>query len=206
VSEPPAGERHRVVIRGERVRYPANVCAHCLRSPTSGRLAVISRLAGGRKTLTFNVPLCESCLRRASARPAGEKGGRLQAHLVAVLVAMVVIVGSLITGLVDPSDDLLASAFMLVILAILGYGLPALLLLSRAGRGPRPADAAYVRTTVRIPSDTPGTEVAFEWRNRRYAEFFHNANRASSVAAVAPIADLAPAPAPEPAPAGRAQS
>jgi hypothetical protein len=162
---------------------------------------VISQVAGGRKTLTFNVPLCESCLRRASAKPAGERGARLQSHLIAILVAMVVIVGSLLSGLVDPTEDLLASGFMLVILAILGYGVPALLLLSRAGRGPRPADAVYVRTTVRIPTDTPGMEVAFEWRNRRYAELFYQANREWAAGTVTPVADQAPSPPPEPAPA-----
>lgn len=195
VVEPPPGERHRVVIRGERVLYPANVCAHCLRTPTSGRLAVFARGATPQKPLTFNIPLCESCLRRASARPSGEKGARLQAHLVAILVAMVVIVGALALRLVDLTGDLLSSAIMLGILSILGYGLPALLLLSRAGRGPLPPDAVYIRTTVRIPIEPRGMEVPFEWRNRRYAELFFNANREWALASVALVPEIPPPPA-----------
>jgi ribosomal protein S27AE len=189
VLEPPPGERHRVVIRGERVLYPANVCAHCLRSPTSGRLAVISRTPAGQKPLTFNIPLCESCLRRASARPVGERGARLQAHLIAILVAMIVIVGALAVKLVDLSADLLSSAIILGILAILGYGLPALLLLSRAGRGALPPDAIYVRTTVRIPVEPHGMEVPFEWRNPRYADLFLNANREWAMPSVTAVAE-----------------
>jgi ribosomal protein S27AE len=196
VFEPPPGERHRVVIRGERVLYPANVCAHCLRSPTSGRLAVISRAPAGQKPLSFNIPLCESCLRRASARPVGERGARLQAHLVAILVAMIVIVGALAVKLVDLSADLLSSAIILGILAILGYGLPALLLLSRAGRGALPPDAIYVRTTVRIPVEPHGMEVPFEWRNARYADLFLNANREWAMPSVTTVAEPArPSPA-----------
>jgi hypothetical protein len=114
---------------------------------------------------------------------------------------MIVIVGSLIAGLVDPREDLLTSGIMLGILAILGYGLPALLLLSRVGRGPLPADAVYVRTTVRIPVETPGMETPFEWRNRRYAELFYNANRDWALAAVTSVADTPPPPPPKPAPA-----
>jgi hypothetical protein len=195
VVEPPPGERHRVVIRGERVLYPAYVCAQCLRTPTSGRLAVFARGATPQKPLTFNIPLCESCLRRASARPSGEKGARLQAHLVAILVAMVVIVGALALRLVDLTGDLLSSAIMLGILSILGYGLPALLLLSRAGRGPLPPDAVYIRTTVRIPIEPRGMEVPFEWRNRRYAELFFNANREWALASVALVPEIPPPPA-----------
>jgi hypothetical protein len=195
--EPPAGARHRVVIRGERVLYPANTCAHCLRSPASGRMTVVSRAAAGRRGLTFNIPLCESCLRRAAARPEGERSARLQAHLIAILFAMIVIVGSLALRIVDLSGDLLISAMMLGILTVLGYGLPALLLLSRVGRGPRPPDAVFVRTTVQIPIEGNAMEVPFDWRNRRYAELFYNANREWAMAGVTTIDDPAPAPAPK---------
>jgi hypothetical protein len=192
--EPPPGARHRVVIRGERVLYPANTCAHCLRSPTSGRMAVVSRAAAGRRAPTFNIPLCQSCLRRAAARPEGERSARLQAHLIAILFAMIVIVGSLAIGVVDLTEDLLFSAMFLGILAVLGYGIPALFLLSRAGRGPRPADAVFVRTTVQIPIEGTAMEVPFDWRNRRYAELFYNANREWATAGVTTIEEAPPAP------------
>lgn len=193
IGEPPKGERYRVVIRGERVAFPTRACAHCLRSPAPARLAVVGTwptdVPGKRRSVTLNLPLCESCRRRASARTEAERTARLQAHLISALVALGVLVAFLLTGWVDVSADPLAGGLIIVILLALGYSFPALVLLTRLGKVPPPADAVYVRSTLLIEPDSTGLETAFEWRNRHYAELFYQANRERVSGAITPVKD-----------------
>lgn len=192
IGEPPPGERYRVVIKGERVAFPTRACAHCLRSPAPARLAVVgtwpTAAAGKRRSVTLNLPLCESCRRRASARSEAERTARLQAHLFSALIALALLVVFLLAGLVDVSAEPLVGGLIIAILLALGYGLPALVLLGRVGRLP-PPDAVYVRSTLLVAPDSTGLETAFEWRNRHYAELFYQANLERVSGAITPIKD-----------------
>ncbi len=193
VGEPPQGERYRVVVKGERVAFPTRACAHCMRSPAPARLAVIgtwpTAVPGKRRSVTLNLPLCDPCRRRASARSEAERTARLQAHLVSALIALGLLVAFLLTGLVDVSSDPLVGGLIIAILLALGYSLPALVLLGRVGRFPPPPDAVYVRSTLLIAPDSTGLETAFEWRNRHYAELFYQANLERISGAITPIKD-----------------
>lgn len=201
-AEPPAGQRFRVVTTGESVAFPWKVCAHCLRSPTPGRLSIIAALAdrsrpSRSRSVTFTLPLCAACQRRASARSDAEKSARLQAVLVSTLVALLLFVAVLATQVVDFTQSIGLSFLILAVLLAIGYGIVLPLLLRLARRYP-PPDAAYIRSTLRIaPGGQPG-EVAFEWRNLGYADLFHQANQERTHGDVTSIADPAPAPPPAP--------
>ncbi len=192
-GEPPQGERYRVVVKGQRVAFPTRICAHCLRSPAPARLAVVgtwpTESPGKRRDVALNLPLCDACRRRASARSEAERTARLQAHLVSALVALGLLVGFLAVGLVDVRSDMLVGGLIVAILLAIGYSLPAILLLGRVARFPPPPDAVYVRSTLLIAPDPTGLETAFEWRNRHYAELFYQANLERVTGAITPVRD-----------------
>lgn len=192
-SEPPPGHRFRVVLHGSEVNIPESICAHCFQTPVRGRLAKVGSLpqgleVGQRKATTFNLPLCADCHKRAAERSEAERNARLQAHLVSALIALVTMVAALVLGL-NPLEEGPLGILILVMLAVLGYALPVIVLLNRVGPFPISEDAAYVRSTLFIPSETQGLETAFEWRNETYAERFHQANHEVTVGQIAKIKD-----------------
>jgi hypothetical protein len=194
-TEPPPGQRYRVVIRGSQVVFPRSACAHCGRIPASGRIAFAGFLPKGqamgqRRPVAFRIPVCRPCQRRAAARIPEEKTARLQAHLISALVGMVMIVLAMAVNLVSPSQEsVLLVLLPVVVLFGLGYAIAAVFLLGRTRRYPLPADAVYVRTTLLMPSDIQGLESAFEWRNRDYAERFQQANKSRALGGVVPVKD-----------------
>lgn len=196
-TDPPSGQRYRVVVHGEPVTFPMQGCAHCMRSPAPNRLAIVGtspqgQNVGQRKTSRFSVPLCRSCYRRATARTPEENNARLNAHLISALVALGLLVAALAVGLIDPARDVgVAGVFMLIVLVV-GYAAPAAILLGRTGRYLPTDDARYVRTTLLIPDAGQGLESAFEWRNQRYAEEFYQANHQRALAGVVAIKDRTP--------------
>jgi hypothetical protein len=196
-TDPPPGQRYRVVVHGDPVTFPMQGCAHCMRSPAPNRLAIVGSSpqgqgVGQRKTSRFSVPLCRSCYRRATARTVEEKNARLNAHLISALVALGLLVAALAVGLIDSSRDMGVAAVFMLILLVVGYAAPAALLLGRSGRYPPTDDARYVRTTLLIPDASQGLENAFEWRNQRYAEEFYQANHQRALAGVVAIKDRSP--------------
>jgi hypothetical protein len=193
-GEPPPGMRYRVVTSGEKVAFPWAVCAHCLRTPAPKRMPVVASLPKKqamtqRRAVTFTVPLCADCAKRAHSRSEGEKSERLQAQLMSILSALILLLITLLTGLADFRARPLPSLFVAITALALGYAVPATLLLKRARRFPAPPETTYVRTTLLIPSETQGLEVAFEWRNQGYAELFHHANRRRALGAVIAVKD-----------------
>ncbi|NIS82316.1 MAG: hypothetical protein GTO14_19390 [Anaerolineales bacterium] len=192
-TDPPPGQRYRVVIRGDKVQFPKRSCAHCMRTPVRGRLATVGTLPEGqgigqRKATTFNLPLCSDCRKRARQAHEEEKNDRLQAYLLSTLSAMVLLVAALAWG-VDLQDQPQSGVLILAILAILGFSIPAYVLLGRIRAYPPPPDAAYVRSTLLVPEDIQGLETAFEFRNRGYAAQFHAANEAATLGKVSPVKD-----------------
>jgi hypothetical protein len=180
-TDPPPGMRHRVVIRGASVKFPTTVCAHCLRSPVKGRVSIVGTLPSGqgigqRQDVTFNVPLCASCHKRAEQKNVDERNARLQAYLLSALAAMILLVVALAVG-VDLLNRPLEGVIILAVLAAVGFTIPAWFMLRRIGSFPLPPDAAYVRSTLLIPRETQGLETAFEFRNEGYAERFSEANQ-----------------------------
>jgi hypothetical protein len=192
-NDPPTGQRFRVVIKGTKVKFPGDVCAHCSGTPVRGRLALIGSLpkgqgVGQRQSSAFNLPLCAQCHKRAAQRSEEEKGARLQAHLVSALIALVLLVVALALG-INPIEEGLMGVMILVILAAVGYTAPAMLLLSRIGPYPVSEDAAYVRSTLIVPGEVQSLETAFEWRNQAYAERFHQSNEEYSLGNVVKVKD-----------------
>lgn len=193
-SDPPMGQRTRVVIRGERVVFPGGDCAHCGRTPVKGKLAIAGTLprgqtVGQRRPTRFEVPLCADCRSRAASKSEEAKAAQLQAHLISAIVGMVLVVGALALDLINPRDLGIADLFLGLILLIVGYGGPAFFLLNRVGNYLPPVDARYVRTTLLVPSETQGLETAFEWRNNEYATRFHDANQANTLGNVTSVKD-----------------
>jgi hypothetical protein len=193
-TDPPPGQRFRVVVKGTRIQFPATHCAHCMRQPVRGRLAVLGTLPRGqeigqRQPATFNLPLCTECHRRASRRSQEEKSARLQAYLLSTLAALVVLVAVLAWGVIDIAEQGLTGAFMLMILAVLGFSAPAWFLLNRLQDFPPPLDAAYVRSTLLVPREPQGLETVFEWRNEAYAELFWEANEPIAISKVTRVKD-----------------
>lgn len=193
-TDPTPEQRFRVVVKGTRVHFPADHCAHCMRQPVRGRLAVLGTLPRGqgigqRQPATFNLPLCAECHKRASRRSEEEKSARLQAFLLATLAALVVLVAVLAWGVIDLAEQGLTGAFLLMILAVLGFSIPAWFLLNRLQDFPPPIDAAYVRSTLLVPREPQGLETVFEWRNEAYAEHFRAANEATAISGVTRVKD-----------------
>jgi hypothetical protein len=178
--EPPPGNRYRVVVKGASVRYPEQICSHCLYSPATARLPILASISrsgvGDRQIETLRIPVCADCKERASARSEEQRTAQLQAHLIGVLVALVLIVCGLSVGLLNLRENLVPALVGLIVMAGLGYVVPAVPLLLRASRLPKPPDSDYVKSTLRVPGDTEGTETAFEWRNQDYAQRFLLAN------------------------------
>jgi hypothetical protein len=168
-----------------------------MRSPAPNRLAMVGTSpqgqgVGQRKTTRHSVPLCRACYRRATARTPEEKNARLNAHLISALVALGLLVAALAVGLIDPARDIGAASVLMLILLVVGYALPASILLGRSGRYLPTEDARYVRTTLLIPEGSQGLETAFEWRNQRYAEEFYQANHQRALSGVVAIKDRTP--------------
>jgi hypothetical protein len=193
-TDPPLGQRHRVVLRGDRVVFPSGDCAHCGRTPVKGRLAVYGTLPNGqkvgqRKVTSFNVPLCAECRTRAAQLTEDASNARLQAHLISAIVGMVLALLALALGLVDPGALTLPDVMILAILLLVGYAGPATFLLNRVGNYAPPPDAIYVRTTLIVPSETQGLETAFEWRNAEYAQRFYDANQSVALGKLTSVKD-----------------
>lgn len=193
-TDPPRGFRHRVVIGGDHVVFPGGECAHCGRTPVKGQLAIAGTLPegqgmGDRKPTRFQVPLCNECRKRATQLSDDAKSARQQSWLFALILGLALVVGALAFGLVTPADMALADWIILLFLFIIGFSGSALLLLNRVGNYPPPLDAAYIRTTLLIPSETQGLETAFEWRNEEYTQRFYEANQSSVLGNVTKVKD-----------------
>jgi hypothetical protein len=106
---------------------------------------------------------------------------------------MISMVAALALGL-KPLEEGPLGILILVILAVLGYSLPVIVLLNRIRPFPVSEDAAYVRSTLLIPSEVQGLETAFEWRNETYAERFHQANHEITVGQIVKVKDRSPSP------------
>lgn len=187
--EPTPENRYRVVLKGTKAYFPDEACAHCFYRPAPARLSVLAAITRGagvgeRDITTLRVPVCTECKQRASARSEEQHTAQLQAHLIGVLTGLFLVVCGLAFGLLDLKNSLGAALVGLVVLAALGYVGPAVPLLLRASRMPRPADAEFVASTLRIPGDTESTETAFEWRNERYAHAFLKTNERTAVSEV----------------------
>ncbi len=186
-GEPTPAQRHRVLIRGDRVRMPVNACAHCQKAPAPDRLPVDGTLPrpGGeanRRNTIFQVPLCRDCSRRAKSRTTQQSGSRLMALLTGALVGLVLVVVVLATGIVPFATSLALGLVMLGAIWFIGFGLTAGILLSRTGRQAPSPDANYVRTTLRVGADPSAPQTSFEWRNRHTALSFYQANGPAAVA------------------------
>jgi len=186
VAEPEHGQRYVVTLAQKTAVLPSERCAHCLRRPAPKKLLVHHGPAPNRG---YQVPLCQSCHKRASARSEEQKTAKLIAHLSAVLTAGVLIVGALAAGWVDITDIGARDLLLIATLGLVGYGLPAVLLLGRSSRLPPSEDAQFVRSTLRIRENDA---LAFGWRNRGYAELFSTANGDLMLGELMPIADEDP--------------
>ena len=197
-GDPLPGQRYRVAVTGDQVTFPMQACAHCMTTPARKRLTILGTTpqgqgVGQRKISRHTIPLCRSCYRRATARTPEEKNARLNAHLISVLVALALLVAALaIPGLIDLQGNLALAAILMLIVLVIGYALPAMILLGRASRFAPGPDARYVRSTLLIPESSQGLETAFEWRNQRYAEEFHRANHQLALTGVVAIKDRTP--------------
>jgi hypothetical protein len=164
-----------------------------MRKPVRGKLTTQGTLPAGqaigqRQTITFTIPLCAQCRKRASRRSEEEKNVRLQAHLISALGAMVLVVVAL-AWVVDIRAQPLVSSLILVIMAALGYSIPAMAQLNRLQPMPPPPDAMYVQSTLLIPKDVQGLETAFEWRNQEYAGLFHELNSRHTLGKITAVKD-----------------
>lgn len=196
--EPEPGQRFRVVLKGVQVRFPRRHCAHCYRSPALKHIAVLANMSRGtmpqRELTSLRLPVCDSCQARATAVSEEAQTARLQAHMLGALVALTLVVCSLVFRITDFQNGVIGDIVALVVIAALGYGVPMVLMMLRATRFPKPADAQYVESTLRVPGDTEGMETAFEWRNRRYAVDFLEANQPIAVSEVTKVPERSPAP------------
>ena len=170
VAEPEPGHRYVVTLAERTAILPTERCAHCLRRPAPRKLLVA---LGPEPDLEYQVPLCQSCHERVSARSEEQKTAKLVAHLSSILIASVLIVVALASGLVNITDLGALDLLLVATLGLAGYALPAILLLRRSSRLPASEDAQFVRSTLGL-RDNEG--LAFGWRNRGYAELFSTAN------------------------------
>ena len=195
LGEPEQGSRYRVIVEGDALTFPKNVCAHCLQMPVKLVAAVRGTLPdpqqpGDRKQKIFKLPLCGNCENRAKASSEEERSAKLQAHIISGIVAVILIALLLIFGSSSFSSGSFIGALITIIVGILGYGIPAILLLNRANAYAPPYDATYVLTTLRVVDDAGDNLTAFEWRNQGYAELFRQVNRKSAQKNIARVEDL----------------
>lgn len=190
-AEPPPGSRYQVRIKGYRVRVPKSSCAHCLRIPASRTLSVLAPAPPGsqRRVVRLNAPLCYECFHRANARSAEESAARLQAHLISALVAMLLVVLALGVRLVNLQESPGIGLLVLLILGVVGYGVPAFFLLGRSSRFPPPADALYVRSTLIVLPEAEPAGLTFSWRNPGFADLFFETNNKAAAGLVVQVAD-----------------
>jgi hypothetical protein len=193
VGEPEPDKRFRVTIRGGRTNYPKNFCAHCLRTPVKDKTIMRGNLPdpnrpGKRRLVSLDLPFCRDCQKRMNAQSEEEKNARLLAFLLSGLVALIGIVATLASGIINPGENLLGSLTVLLIVGILGFSIPLLIMLSRASRYPPPRDAAFVLSTLMV--NESGVDLTeFEWRNLGYAELFRQVNQANAVGEVVSTQD-----------------
>lgn len=191
--EPPPGARYKVDIKGYRLRIPKNACTHCLRIPAGRSLIVLAPAPPGaqRRAVRLAVPLCHDCFRRSNARSPEESGSKLQAHLISALAALLLVISTLALGIVDLGEAPGVGVLVLLILAVVGYGVPAFFLLGRSNRFPPPADALFVRSTLIINTEAEPAGLTFSWRNRGFAELFHETNSKAAQGPVLQVSDPA---------------
>jgi hypothetical protein len=180
-AEPDPGQRFKVTVSQQPPSFPAELCAHCLRQPADRGLVVIGADANRTR---YPIPLCRHCHQRVRARSDEEKNSRLAVHLGATVIGMLLMVTTLALDLVDVQQTPLAAVLVLGALGLIGYTLPAWLLLGRLSRLPPAADALYVRSTLQIRPGLNGEPTGYLWRNRGYAERFAAANGAGDVARI----------------------
>lgn len=183
VAEPEPGQRYVVTLAQKTAVLPPERCGHCLRRPAPRKLLVAH---GPDPKHGYQVPLCQACHKRASARSEEQKTAKLLAHLSAILTAGVLIVGALAAGWVNIVDIGARDLLLIATLGVVGYGLPAVLLLGRSSRLPPSEDAQFVRSTLRLRENDA---LAFGWRNRGYAELFSTANRDLMLGEIIRISD-----------------
>jgi hypothetical protein len=191
-NDPTPGERFRVVIKGVKVQLPTEFCAHCGRSPVKGHVVVIgslpsSKILGQRQPTQFNVPLCEECYQRSQHPKDEVQSARLQASLVSTLAAVVVLVLGLVFGLVNLQSTSIPNLMILLVLAAIGYAIPAVILFGRIQDLPVTPEMHYIQTTLIVPNEAQGLETAFEWRNPLYAQRFAELNQQNVVGSVSQI-------------------
>jgi hypothetical protein len=97
---------------------------------------------------------------------------------------MILMVTLLAVDLLDVRQAPLASILVLGALGLIGYTLPAWLLLGRLSRLPPAADASYVRSTLQVRLGLNGEPTGYLWRNRGYADRFAAANDTVDVARI----------------------
>ncbi len=191
-QEPAPGRRFRVRYTGPRAMFPDVACAHCTRSPAERNLIVMGQMAtpgGDIARQAFTLPLCDVCYARARARSDEAASARQQAHLISALIAVVLVVAALVLGLTDFQERPLVSAALLGLLALIGYGFPALILIGRAGRMPPSQDALFVRSTLMVAPQPMEGETWFDWRSAGYAELFKQASGASALGETSEVED-----------------
>jgi hypothetical protein len=193
VGEPEPDKRFRVTIRGNQTKYPHNYCAHCLRTPVKLKVIMRGNLPdpsrpGKRKLVPLKLPFCKDCQKRMNAQSDEEKNARLLAFLISGLIAVIAIVGTLASGMINLQENLTFSIIILLTVAILGFSVSLMVSLSWASKHPPPRDAAFVLSTL-IVNESGDDLTDFEWRNPGYAELFRQVNQANAVGEVVPIQD-----------------
>jgi hypothetical protein len=195
-GEPSPEERHGVLVRGDRVRMPIASCAHCQKSPAPDRLPIAGSLpqagskAGRRKTY-FQVPLCVECSLRAGKMSPEQRNARVMAVLVGALVGLVGVVAVLALGIIPFAESPLVGLLILGGIWFAAFVVTGGFMLARASRAPRSPDAMFVRTTLRVVPDPAEPQTRFEWRNRRTAQAFYEANAGAAVAPPTPVSETA---------------
>jgi hypothetical protein len=172
-AEPDPGQRFKVIVGAQPPKFPADLCAHCLRQPADRGLVVIG--ADPNRT-RYPIPLCRQCHQRVKARSSEEKNSWLAVHLGSIAIGMILMVTLLAVDILDVQQAPLASILILGALGLIGYTLPAMLLLGRLSRLPPAVDASYVRSTLQVRPGLNGEPTGYLWRNRGYADRFAAAN------------------------------
>lgn len=171
--EPEPGQRFRVIVAGLQPKMPNDHCAHCFRSPAPRSISITGDYPDAQPV---QIPLCQVCHRRATARTEEERTSKLVAQLSAALIAAVLIVFAMAIGLIDLRGNLLGALLLALILGGLGYALPVRALLRRVQGYRSPQDSIYVNSTLILQPRRDGEELEFLWRNASYADHFQASN------------------------------